>query len=73
VGRTPHHLWCCRCSSTLRGWNLRMLAAQRSVAAGIGTIISRSRCPSGPDQISLPPSDFVPKSLPLNSEWLRLN
>jgi hypothetical protein len=43
---------------------------ERSFGARIARVSSQSRSP-GQDQISLPRSDFVPKSLPLNSAQLR--
>ena len=57
----------------LAGQNAQVLTAQRSVGARIAKVFSQSRCASGRDQISLPDSDFVPKSLPLNQARPRLN
>jgi hypothetical protein len=71
----------CRAATTRYGksislWGYRRRLDSQRQSASVG--LSHSRLGSfarlsGRDQISLPRSDFVPKSLPPNSEGLRLN
>ncbi len=72
VGRNSHRL---RCAAAPRPCGAEHTGA-RGAALGRRPhrkVLSQSQRASGRDQISLPGSDFVPKSLPLNSEGLRLN